>query len=222
MKKYVLFVYFISILIYGYTELKEVTPVAVDTYILNLSLKVPQVLSNTNSKGYRKYKNQLIKGNMYIIWMSDGNFKIEFSGLENQNFKVGGKKVTYIGTEVINVVSSRFNWIGSNKTDVFKTPCLSFYLELEPSYAQGGNTEDNSFYLMMAGMGVSSYRANYKSRIAYSLSGYASGTQGCGCSEYEHKSPTRTAKIYGPSDSPEDVVATFGKWSAKWKGRELL
>ena len=197
------------------------TVIAVDTYSFCLSLKVPQVLDNTKSLGHRKYQSQRIKGEMYIKWLDDGAFSIEFGNLRNSSFKVSGAYVTYTGYEGKNVVCSRFNYIGNNKIEVFKTPCLCFYLELLPSYAKGGNTEDNSFYVLLAGTGDSKFKSKYGSRIATRIRGYAAGTQGCGCSAYSHKSPTRNATVVGPMDGISDVVATFGTWSAKWVRRNM-
>jgi len=197
------------------------TVVAIDIYSFCLNLKVPQVLDNTKSLGYRKYQTQRIKGDMYIKWLDDGSFAIEFGNLKNSRFKVNGAYVTYKGYEDSDVVYTRYNYIGSNKTEAFRTPCLCFYLELEPSYAKGGNTEDNSFYVLLAGTGSSSFKRTYGSRIATRFHGYAAGTQGCGCAAYSHKSPTRNATIVGPMDGVSDVVATYGTWSATWKRRMM-
>ncbi len=222
MRKFVLFFALFSLFVAGETRRDECTPIAIDTYDIVLSLRVPQVFSNTTSQGYRKYKRQLIKGKMDLIWMSDGTFGFDFYNLVNKTFKVGGENVRYTGIEGREIAYPRFNWIGNNKTDYFKKPCICFYIELEPSYSKGGNTEDNSFYLMMSGTGSSVFMSQYKSRIATYFSGYAAGTQGCGCNAYGHKSPTRKATIMGPMYEPEDVVATFGQWKARWKTRKYL
>ena len=198
---------------------KEASILEIDVYTITLILRVPQVKDNTTSNGYRKYQNQRIKGNMYVKWMSDGTYQLDFGNLENHTFKVGGYRVRYKGYEDSNVVYPRFNYIGSNKTDKFKTPCLCFYLELEPSYAIGGNNEDNSFYILVAGSGSSVFKNQDGYRVAKTFSGYVTGTQGCGCSAYSHKSPTRSAGIDGPTDRVDDVVATYGRWKAKWDGR---
>lgn len=192
---------------------------ATDVYDFTLRLQVPQVLNNTQSLGFRKYQSQTIRGVMYIKWLSGGGFKIDFSDLENSKFKIRGSRVRYIGYEDRAVVYSRYNYIGSNNTELFKTPAICFYLELEPNYAIGGNNEDNSFYVLLAGKGTSRFYKNLGSRIAKKFKGYAAGTQGCGCSAYSHKSPTRNATVCGPMDEVSDVVATFGQWSAKWKNR---
>lgn len=193
--------------------------IAEDVYSFKLNLKVPQVIDNSSSRGYRKYKAQTIKGFLYILWMDDGSFRIDFSGLENKNFKVRGVNVTYQGSEVGDVLYSRFNYIGDNNKNSFTTPCIAFYLELQPSYALGGATEDNSFYLLLSGSGKSAVYKKFGCRITKTLSGYAAGTQGCGCYDYGHKSPTRDASICGASTEVNDVVATYGKWSATFKTR---
>lgn len=193
--------------------------VAIDVYDMTLTLKVPQVLENTTSTGYRKFKTQKIKGTMYVKWLSDDTFGLEFANFENMNFKVGGYRVSYKAIADNNVVYQRYNYIGNNGTDVFKTPCICFYLELEPSYAIGGNTEDNSFYILLAGSGTSVFKKRDDYRVANKMAGYVAGTQGCGCAAYTHKSPTRSAGIYGPTDRVDDVVATYGRWKALWKSR---
>ena len=195
------------------------TTVAKDLYAITITLKVPQVLKNTTSMGYRKYVTQRIKGEMYVNWLSDGTYTLSFAKLVNRNFKVGWDNVTYSGYEDRDMIYTKYNYIGSNKTGVFKTPCLCFFLELEPSYAIGGNNEDNSFYLTLAGSGKSFVQKGDSCRIAKRFSGYAAGTQGCGCSAYSHKSPTRGATVEGPTGFVDDVVATYGKWQAEFKKR---
>ena len=192
---------------------------ATDVYKFTLHLNVPQVFDNSQSSGYRKYQRQTITGEMLIRWIDDGSFRIDFNNLYNKKFKVGGQNVTYVGYEDSNIVLSRYTYIGSNKTGLFVKPSICFYLELEPSYSKGGNTEDNSFYLLLAGEGKSVFKKSMKVRVGEYLRGYASGTQGCGCAAYTHKSPTRKATICGPMDEVSDVVATYGHWSAMWQNR---
>lgn len=200
-------------------EEEDITAIAEDEYDLKLTLKVPQVFDNSKSIGYRKYQTQNIKGKMYIVWLNNGSYRLLFENLENQQFKVGGQKVTYNGTEDRNVVYTRYNYIGSNKKNTFTTPTLCFFLELEPNYAIGGNTEDNSFFVTVAGAGSSAHSKKHNCRISKKFSGYVAGTQGCGCSAYGHLSPTRTAGVCGPTDKVDDVVATYGTWKATWKQR---
>ena len=196
--------------------------VAEDEYDLRIRLYVPQVVNNTESLGKRVFRLQTISGSLFIYWLNDGSCLLDFDNLVNKNFKVGGKNVTYKGVVDYNVVYPRFNYIGNNRTNIFRIPCMSFYLELEPSYAIGGNTEDNSFYLLLAGNGTSSLTGTKKIRIARYFYGHASGTQGCGCYAYGHTSPTRKATVDGPSDIVEDVVPTYGRWNAKLKKRTYL
>lgn len=194
--------------------------VAKDIYIFKLSLRVPQVLNNSTSKGVRKIQRQIITGNLNVLWHEDGSCSFETEGLYNKNFKIGGKNVTYEGYAGDAIVYPRFNYIGSNLTEKFKTPCLYLSLVLEPSYALESVSEDNSFYLVLSGFGTSLLKNG--TRIATKIRGNASGSQGCGCMDYGHKSPTRKACIYGVSDDVSDVVATYGTWTMKWKKRVVL
>ena len=204
---------------FGESDEETAEVLATDVYDFSLRLNVPQVLNNATSRGVRKYKPQTIKGLMYIKWLPNGSFKIEFEDLYNKNFKVGGSNVRYTGYEDRNIVYTRYNYIGNNATESFKTPCICFYLELEPSYAIGGNNEDNSFYVLLSGKGSSTFQSKLGSRIAKKFTGYASGTQGCGCAAYTHKSPTRGATICGPMGDVSDVVSTWGRWTAKFRKR---
>lgn len=205
----------------AYADAEESTAsiVAEDVYNFTLMLKVPQVFENTTSQGYRKYKAQRISGKMYVVWLSDGSYRLEFGGMENQQFKIRGQNVKYEGREDRDMVWTRFTWIGNNKKNEFKTPTLCFYLELMPNYAISDMTEDNSFYLIVSGAGSSGLVGKAKNRIAKKFTGCAAGTQGCSCADHGHKSPTRETSLCGPSDVVSDVVATFGSWSATWKTR---
>lgn len=199
---------------------EEAERIGTDEYQFLMRLNVPQVVDNTTSQGRRIYRAQMIKGQMYIVWLADGDFRIEFGDLVNSNFKVGGANVTYIGREMKEVVSSRYNYIGDNKTGKFIKPCLAFFGEFVPSYAKGEAGEDNSFYLMFGGYGLSGVkRAHGGARIATRINGYVAGVQGCGCSDYGHVSPTRDATISGPGVQVNDVVSTSGRWRIVWKGR---
>lgn len=202
------------------TSEAEAERIGADEYLFKMRLNVPQVVDNTTSQGKRIYRVQTIKGPMYIVWLADGNFRIEFGNLVNLNFKVGGENVTYEGREMKEVVYSRFNYIGDNRTGKFIKPCLAFFGEFEPSYAKGEASEDNSFYLMFSGYGMSTVKRAYGgARIATCINGYVAGVQGCGCSAYGHMSPTRDATIMGPGEKVNDVVSTNGRWRMVWKGR---
>lgn len=193
--------------------------IAKDVYDLKITLKVPQVRNNSSSAGTRKIERQTIVGNFSVLWKENGTFSFETDGLYNRNFKIGGKNVTYKGQPGDAIIYPKFNYIGNNRTEKFKVPCLTFSLTLEPSYAIEKMNEDNSFYLVLSGYGTSFVKSG--NRIAKKLSGNASGSQGCGCMDYGHKSPTREASAYGFTDKAADVVSTHGTWSIRWKRRVI-
>lgn len=192
---------------------------ATDEYSFQMRLKVPQVKDNAESKGYRKMEWQTIKGKFYIVWREDGSFSLDFSDVKNDNFKVRGVKVSYEGLILDYAVPVNFVYIGDNKKNKFETPCLSFYVELVPSYAMGQFGEDNSFVVLLAGDGRTKKVKSLGCRIASRFSGGVGGTQGCGCMLFKHKSPTRAAGMLGPTDKVVDVVPTYGRWTAHWKKR---
>lgn len=204
----------------GYGDEEEVVSkiVAKDIYDLKIKLKVPQVRNNSNSTGTRKMESQTISGQFIVLWKEDGTFSFDTYGLYNRKFKVGGKNVTYKGYAGDSIIYPRFNYIGNNKTGKFKVPCLSFSLVLEPSYAIDKVNEDNSFYLVLSGNGTSTLKNGC--RIAKKIKGNVAGSQGCGCSDYGHKSPTREASVNGFSNNAADVVSTYGTWSIIWRRRE--
>ena len=138
----------------------------------------------------------------------------------NRNFKVRGIRVGYEARVNDDVFMHKLTYIGNNLTGKFKVPTTCFWLELYPSYAIGQPSEDNSLYLLLSGKGSSSLK--YGPRIATTLKGNVSGTQGCSCSAYGHASPTRIGWLYGPSELVDDVAATYGTWRARWKGRTYL
>ena len=80
----------------------------------------------------------------------------------------------------------------------------------EPSYNIGEIDEDTSLYIMMSGKG----NINASGKIL-AASGYASGTMGCGCNAYGHKSPTRKIGKYGATDFVDDVASVYGHWRLK-------
>ena len=176
------------------------------------SLYVPRVYDNSESKGYRKYQRQRIEGEFYLGFNVDG----EAVGYLFKNFinrthiLSNGKHVTYDVILDENAYFPRFNAIGSNKTGVFKVPSLCFSIIAEPSYNVGEIDEDTSLYITLAGKGQ--FKRNGKIN---SISGYASGTLGCGCKDYGHISPTRTIGPNGPTDIVVDVAAVYGNWGMK-------
>ena len=80
-----------------------------------------------------------------------------------------------------------------------------------PSYTLGYEpTNDSSMIIQISGSGksvVSGIR-----RIISSASGYVTGQLGCGCAEYGHISPTRTAGYYGHTGVVTDTSSTFGRF----------
>lgn len=192
-----------------------------DVYDLTLSLQIPQVLNNSQSLGVRKYKTQKIKGKLTITYVYDKTGYqrpvIDVTDLVNQNFKVGGSKVTYKSTVNDNEIYSRLVLIGDNKTEKFKTASTCFYVEAEPSYNKGEMDEDNGLYILLAGKGSTDNKGG--NTVIANLKGYVTGTLGCGCMAYGHISPTRMPGPFGATDIVDDVACVFGSWSAKWKTR---
>lgn len=175
---------------------------ATDVYKFTMSLKVPQVVDNNQSRGKRVYKRQSIKGYLKVTYTNDELPKVEITGLANHSFKVKGSYVTY----KVDVSSVVWNLIGSNATGKFKTPSVSFSIDAQPSYvASYKPTEDNSLILTFAGKGNSKK----------SISGYAAGTLGCGCADYGHVSPTRVMGACGPTDWVHDMASVYGTWKIK-------
>lgn len=183
-----------------------------DTYDLDMRLRLPQVFDNMKSRGYRKYQTQRVTGKVVVRYSDDdGRVTFSFENLVNHTFKVGGRKVTY---ESPDDESPNWVYIGNNGTGVFKTPCAKFCLECEPSYVEG-LTDDSALILTCAGFGSS---AMWKCcRIPAVITGYASGTLGCGCAYYGRTSPTRHIWYCGPLCSSVSAVApVYGKFKMKF------
>lgn len=208
-----------------------------DTYNLKLSLRIPRVYNNTESQGYRKYQTQKITATMKVTYDTDdvGTCPtIEICDMINNTHKVNGSKIQY--TVLVDndgqTVIPRFNALGNNKKNEFKQASVIFHIECEPSYAKGEPNEDNSLYITLAGIGTVADRYWYscgdegsylgttkksgacKVGVVTKLSGYVTGAQGCGCTDYGHVSPTRVMSVCGPSDVVTDVAAVYGTWSA--------
>lgn len=193
----------LAILLVGMTTVAGSGNVVTEVYSLKLHLKVPQVRDNSASMGRRAYAKQRLEGEMHVTYSGD-SVSIAVRGLVNKNFKVGGKNVEY---QVVTDITC-WNLIGNNRIDRFKKPSVCFSMEAQPSYAWPWKPDsDNSFVLTVSGFG-----ASYKA-----LRGYVSGTQGCGCAAYGHKSPTREMGPAGRPMQVSDMAATFGKWRAKLK-----
>lgn len=215
-----------------------------DVYALKMRVCVPRIYDNTTSEGYRKYQWQTIVGELHITYQvvcgceDYSHPTIEVKNLKNKTHKISGKNITY--TCLVNNDGeqsgpyTRVNVIGNNRTDVFKRASVCFYVDAEPSYNVGEDTEDNSLLITLGGYGTvadakwypyysccsSSYR-KYFMNVGFisNLKGHLSGTLGCGCSAYGHKSPTRVMGFDGPTCQVDDVAAVFGQWTATFKER---
>ena len=195
------------------------TEILTDVYDFKMVLRVPRVYDNMQSLGSRKYLSQTIKGTLTINYYESERPKITISSLTNITHKLSnGKNVTYNCTVNEDQMMTRVNLIGSNKTGLFKTPSVCFYLEADPSYNIGELEEDNSLYVSLSGSGTTK---QYKGvRIINTLRGYVSGTLGCGCTEYGHVSPTRINGVCGATEYVDDVAAVYGRWSAKFNPKK--
>lgn len=185
----------------------------VDTYSFKMSLKVPRIYDNHQSLGYRKYQTQTIKGDLQLIYRSDGEFKVRVRNLYNKTHKVNGLPITYIcydnpllGTSPLAVA------VGSNKTCKFKHGALDFGFVADPSYNIGTVSEDNSLYVGLSGFGTISNGRLKKIR------GTVTGRIGCGCLAYGHVSPTRIWFGF-LTDVVFDIAPVTGTFRAQFKGR---
>lgn len=187
-----------------------------------MTLKVPRTYDNMQSRGYRKYQPQRVEGTMYIVYSADGSGQgsyVQLTGLVNKTHKINGANVRY---ETL-VDDIKLGYIGSNRTGTFKVPFLSFAMDANPSYNVGTDEPDNTLVLEVSGYGTSKTMTwqGYKNvRYINKIVGTVAGNLGCGCRSYGHKSCTRTAGWYGPTDEVVDIAAIRGgSWSAKWKRR---
>lgn len=192
-------------------------------YKVKMYLYIPQVVDNMSSLGKRVYKREKIVGWMGLVYdlndESEGGSampQVRFYGLENKSVKTStGGTISYEGYENGNAMITRFNYIGDNRKESFSTVSWCFAADLGPSYKKGEViTEDNSLYLFFAGKG-SSRKSKY-GRFVYKFNGYATGTQGCACAEYGHKSPTRASMSFGVSPVVVDVASVWGRIQASW------
>ena len=197
-----------------------------DVYDLTLRLRVPRVYNNTESLGYRKPNNQIIKGQLLITYddsrTSEGYAvwpEISIDGLYNKTHKLSnGRNVVY---DPVRIYESdpmpRINVIGNNKTLKFKTATAIFKFEANPSYNIGLIEEDNTLIVTCSGFGsVGSYKGT---PVIKNFSGTCAGQIGCGCMAWSHLSPTRFWWWCGWLNCADDVAAVEGRWAAKWKYR---
>lgn len=214
-----LFALFVSVCLW--TRSDTVT----DWYRFRMSLKVPRVYDNSDSRGYRKYQRQTLSGYMSISY--DGQDAgsaptVAVSRLENQKHRIGGRKITYECTvDDGSIVLPRVNYVGDNGAGRFRTPTVVFHLDAEPSYNVGEDDEDNSLFVTVSGHGASFSRKvpGGTARIPRRFSGAVAGTLGCGCRAYGHVSPTRVAGPCGATDAVDDVAPVHGTWKARFVTR---
>lgn len=196
----------------------------VDVYSLSISLRVPQVVDNSRSLGKRIYQKQKITGNLLVYYDDESGVasSVELDSLVNKTFKIGGSPVKYKSVESYLGISQIWNAIGSNKTGIFGKSSVCLNATLEPSYALSQANNDNSLVLVFAGtstLATQKLSCGTKYKFLKSVSGYVVGTQGCGCHDYGHTSPTRVIGLYGPTDQVIDVASVFGTWKAKFSYR---
>lgn len=196
----------------------------VDVYKLTISLKVPQVVNNSQSLGKREYKRQKITGNLFIFYDNETGAatSIQMDSLVNTTFKVGGSPVKYRVIDDYLGIPQIWNVIGSNKTESFNQSSVCFNATLEPSYALTQANSDNSFVLVFSGTGVMKtwrFVDGLKFKHLNTISGYVVGTQGCGCHDYGHLSPTRIIGMCGPTSYAIDIASVYGIWKARFSHR---
>ena len=194
----------------------------VDVYTLQILLRVPQVINNMQSLGKRIYKVQKITGRILVHYDAETDLasSLELDQLVNKSFKVREQYVryTYLKNDSMFGIPQIWNAVGNNKTLVFNKSSVCFTAELEPSYALSEANNDNSLILIFSGSGsmISKKIDGIKTRFPISISGYVTGTQGCGCHDYGHLSPTRVIGIYGASEQAIDIASVWGTWKAKF------
>lgn len=212
----------------GLLSLFYANATVIDVYDLTLTLKIPHVQDNYQSLGTRRYKSQRLAGTLTVKYEDNKAPELSITGLKNLTYKINGTNVQYVATidNAGNVMYPRWNMIGSNKTNKFTTPSVFFFVEAIPSYAIGTVGDDNSLYLSLAGTGTSATKTMKPEAMKYvvpkTINGYVTGTQGCGCADYGHVSPTRLLGMYGAMlDYVDDVAAVLGTWRCKHIRREV-
>lgn len=196
-------------------------PAWADRYDLKLTLKVPAIVDNMESKGKRVYKTQRLRGTLVAYYYDEGRDPyLAVVGLYNKDYKIRGKCVTY-ETMVSGVL---WRAVGDNRNEVFRKAAFGFRLEADPSYNVGDDEPDNTLILTLAGAGT-----------VRSVFGSASGQLGCGCMAYGHVSPTRV--VYCPYVGSKwvqtcwprwwyptvvDIAPCWGTWSIKFRDRSYV
>ena len=202
-------------------SVRAVSPSSItDVYTFRMTLHMPRIYDNMESLGYRQYTTDTIRGELHLTYYSDGDdgAVISVTNLVNKSYKIGKSYVTYESTVDEDFISPRVNLIGNNKKNTFKIPSVAFCLICDPSYNIGDIDEDYTLYLLLSGRGTTVTWSKKGIQLIKTLSGYVTGTMGCGCSAYGHISPTRINGPYGPlKDAVDDVAAVWGTWYASYK-----
>lgn len=194
----------------------------VDSYQLDMQLKIPRVYDNNQSLGYRKLQTQRLQGILNIEYIDGEQLpQINVMSLVNKTHKMSnGANVKYECFKEDDQID-RLVYIGSNKKNIFKTPGMTISFVAQPSYALSYAQEDNSLYIQLSGYGKTSKTLAYRSQIPYRMSGYVTGNIGCGCADYGHTSPTRLIGPYSFIDIPIDAAPIDGKWKMKFIRRTI-
>lgn len=157
-------------------------------------------------------------------YAEDGLFEnIRITDVTNWTFKVQKKRVGYLtpGPDDEPLTYPTAVWLGDNLTGVFKTGSVCFSAELFPDYAKNVSTEitsDNSFVLQFSGRATS--KIVHGCRVMSRMKGSVTGTQGCGCMDFGHKSPTRADSVFGVDcDHVIDKAGVDGVWTATLKSK---
>jgi hypothetical protein len=169
-------------------------------YAVAMTLHVPRVYDNTQSLGRRVYRTQRLTGVAVVSHVDDEVEPDVTLCLTNRAHKVDGKCVDY----ECDVWSARWHVIGDNRTDVFRKASIALELEATPSYIRDADfsklSADDTLILTLAGSGTKKY-----------VSGYVTGTIGCGCYQFGHVSPTRSLFSW----DVVDVAAVYGRFTMR-------
>lgn len=148
----------------------------IDTYSFKMSLRIPRIYNNMDSKGYRKYQRQVIQGELKFIYNDDGSADIKVQNLYNKTHKINGRNITYECSEYpYESIPNLLVGVGSNKTMKFNHSGVEFNFVADPSYNIGEVGEDNSLYLNLSGEGNLLNKSIYNSLIPTSLKGSVTG-----------------------------------------------
>jgi len=196
------------------------TDCVVDEYDLTICAYIPRIYDNMQSLGSRKYNRQKIVGKLLMCYRDGtGPAEILIEGLENKTQKLStGAKIVYTVTTGSDMFPTRVVLMGDNKKGKFETPSVMFYMDAEPNYNLGADDPENSLLIVLAGRGTTCKDSKYGGRRINVVSGYLSGSLGCGCRAYGHVSPTRYADWRGPMCSMvSDPAAVYGMWKCKYR-----